>query len=610
MTKKRAIIYHHDDPDGHVAGGIVMNALKELHPGDYTFEHYPKNYEDEFLDHDRSDLADTDVEIYMVDLSFTKMTVQKIIDALSPSCVKHFVWIDHHASSEETALDLSGFLEDMGDSPIAKHLYDFNIIFDNGLCGAALTYLWYQLMKDFFTNGDKDPFRFGSLINDINTAHDADSKTISCTIPKLNNKTISIPEFLYHLDAYDRWTRADPECNAFLVGLKTMGDGYWFTDTNAIYDGMTTLVNTTYAMNCISNGNLILRYQKNEYKDQEDLIAIRELYGTRLAFKNGVGNSWNFLDLLDTNYVEAGIIGRYNPVVKMWMYSIYANKRNSLKVNKVAEGFINGGGHPGAAGFRLKECLFDMSDADLYVYLESNYPKVVEALGGGITSTAPTFTASAPELPKAVEEVTSNLKEPMKSTIHAEVAKEVDTSASAIGSSIPKEEEESKPKLNFRLDLDISDREDRIFLGGTCSFPNIVHTTYRDIIKKFADEDLYFDPVVDNWNAEAQKKEDQMKAICKYHLYVFYPCAENIYSMYESARDLAIMNPDCIKVYFVNGFDATASYTYWMNPKQMSVAEKLTKDYPESVKIVTPSELTFELGGLVTTVIKDARQNR
>ena len=299
-------------------------------------------------------------------------------------------------------------------------------------------------------------------------------------------------------------------------------------------------------------------------------------------------------------------------MIKMWMYSIYANKRNSLKVNKVAEGFVNGGGHAGAAGFRLHECLFDMSDKELCDYLETNYPKVVEALGGQVKSNTLSFTASAPapELSETAKSVVSNMEEPMKSAIHAATAETVDTSASDIGSSVVKSEDEPKPKLNFRLDLDVPDQEDRIFLGGTCSFPNIVHTTYRDIIKKFANEDLYFDPVVDNWNAEAQKKEDQMKAICKYHLYVFYPCAENIYSMYESARDLAIMNPDCIKVYFVNGFDAGASYTYWMNPKQMAIAEKLTKDYPESVKIVTPSELTFELGGLVTTVIKDARQNR
>lgn len=70
-----------------------------------------------------------------------------------------------------------------------------------------------------------------------------------------------------------------------------------------------------------------------------------------------------------------------------------------------------------------------------------------------------------------------------------------------------------------------------VFLGGTCN-----NSTWREKIIK----DLkvpYFNPVVDDWNEEAQKREIEQRETAKFVLYVITPLMKGVYSIAEVVDD-------------------------------------------------------------------------
>lgn len=70
-----------------------------------------------------------------------------------------------------------------------------------------------------------------------------------------------------------------------------------------------------------------------------------------------------------------------------------------------------------------------------------------------------------------------------------------------------------------------------VFLGGTCN-----DSTWRERLIK----DLkvpYFNPVVKDWNEEAQKKEIEERKTAKFVLYVITPLMTGVYSIAEVIDD-------------------------------------------------------------------------
>jgi hypothetical protein len=71
----------------------------------------------------------------------------------------------------------------------------------------------------------------------------------------------------------------------------------------------------------------------------------------------------------------------------------------------------------------------------------------------------------------------------------------------------------------------------KVFLGGTTN-----NSDWRDTLI----EDLkidYFNPVVKDWNEEAQKEEIKQRKNCDYVLYVITPKMEGVYSIAEVVDD-------------------------------------------------------------------------
>ena len=73
-----------------------------------------------------------------------------------------------------------------------------------------------------------------------------------------------------------------------------------------------------------------------------------------------------------------------------------------------------------------------------------------------------------------------------------------------------------------------------VFLGGTCN-----NSTWRDELLTMLDNNkvIAFNPVVDDWNEEAQANEDWHKANDDFCLYVLTPEMTGIYSIFEIADD-------------------------------------------------------------------------
>lgn len=71
----------------------------------------------------------------------------------------------------------------------------------------------------------------------------------------------------------------------------------------------------------------------------------------------------------------------------------------------------------------------------------------------------------------------------------------------------------------------------KVFLGGTCN-----GSVWREFVKARLECD-YFDPVVDDWNEEAQERERYEREQCDYVLYAITLRMKGVYSIAEVVDD-------------------------------------------------------------------------
>lgn len=88
----------------------------------------------------------------------------------------------------------------------------------------------------------------------------------------------------------------------------------------------------------------------------------------------------------------------------------------------------------------------------------------------------------------------------------------------------------------------------KVFLGGTCA-----KSTWRDELIPMLDVD-YFNPVVEDWNEEAQQEEVKQRKDCNYCLYVITKEMEGVYSIAEVVDDSNKQPDKTIFCYLEDGF--------------------------------------------------------
>ena len=119
-----------------------------------------------------------------------------------------------------------------------------------------------------------------------------------------------------------------------------------------------------------------------------------------------------------------------------------------------------------------------------------------------------------------------------------------------------------------------------VFLGGTCN-----NSTWRDELLPMLDSEKIdaFNPVVDDWNEEAQANEDYHKANDEYMLYVITPEMKGVYSIFEIAM-LSCKKQDKLIVCFLNERNGLT-----FDPFVQKNIEKIKKDLASNGTVVLNS---------------------
>lgn len=556
-----SIVYHHDDPDGHIAGAILSGHIRR-----YDFIktiHIPKNYNQEFnewydidailklmsKDYDTTidELVDTDivVDINMVDLSFTENTLSTIESFGKTGIVEipeysitislgSIVWIDHHASS--------GCIFDKAKSIImssvaTEYVDDSFAYFDNNLCGAALTWVYTELRTQGLYPGKitrEDQSSRDFIVDAV------DSFANGCSI------SMTLPFGLFHLDAYDRWTKMDADADAWISGLRYYG--YTFETGNPIYaytdddtkDSKKILMVLTnqFSNSCIHSGNTILRSTRMEYERQRNRIKIIAIGDYRVAIKNAIGNSWNFCDLLQLPILDGGchygILGAYDPTVNKYRYSIYRNEtigndESIANCRKMAES-LGGGGHLGASGFALDDSLFNLCPGELILYFYKH------CSDNGVA-----FGVAADHI------------------------------------------------VDYTIDDEL---KDIVYVGG--SFATSVYgdgaaKVAENLTKFFPQDMIYYSDSI-HPSVETKRRE------CKYHIYAFYPGKYDIPGIFDIVSD--INNPKYdTRIFFIEYTeDRDGTKAVW-GSRDLALIKSLAVSNPETVMLCDEVTMFFTLGG-------------
>ena len=308
-------IYHHNDHDGIVAAGILLDYLTKTV---YYNRQAPKiecnmiDYDKE-LNFDHINFENLD-EVYFLDYSFSnKRNLYEFEKLLKRRIMgDEVVWIDHHKSS-------IGVLES----------YNILGVRHTALCGAAWTYIWCH-----------------------------DRSYIGC-LKKYDNEYISrefhkdaiIPVFLKYIDDYDCWKKLYLLTNDFHYGLTIS------TPHDPIINRL--LLSSDGIDKIIFAGEKVQEYLKFENKEYHidmygfEFTLPEENGGLRCFCLNRKGNSIMFGDKI--NEYDAVIPFYY--VNGKWKYSIFSIKED-VDCSEVAKSF-GGGGHKGAAGWVSNILLFE-----------------------------------------------------------------------------------------------------------------------------------------------------------------------------------------------------------------------------------------------------------
>ena len=99
------------------------------------------------------------------------------------------------------------------------------------------------------------------------------------------------------------------------------------------------------------------------------------------------------------------------------------------------------------------------------------------------------------------------------------------------------------------LEKEAMEKKPKVFLGGTC-----VKSTWRDELIPMLEID-YFNPVVSEWNEEAQKQEVKERKECNFVLYVITSEMEGVYSIAEVIDDSNKRPNTTILCVLYKGFD-------------------------------------------------------
>lgn len=280
----RRIVFHHNDNDGKAAAAVIYQAYELFTDGSID-KFISVNYNDSIP---TPELVEEGDVVYIVDYSFTKATVQNLIDISKK--VDRLYWFDHHLSSLEVYDDI------IKDNICSK------AIVDTERCGALITL---------------DYFKDKGLIS---------GETLLC-----------MKEVIKYVDDYDRWIHKYPASMYFNIGSQ-------MRDTRPTSD-----LWITWPSDSIRDGKIIKEYndKKNSNIVKKDGFVIKINGHDCIVLNTPEASSQTFAEY----YEQYKFAIRFVFNGKNYTYSIYSDLED-INCAELAKRFNpKGGGHKGAAGF-------------------------------------------------------------------------------------------------------------------------------------------------------------------------------------------------------------------------------------------------------------------
>lgn len=262
----------------------------------YENNYNPEDYiEVDYVQELPIEKIDMNEKVYFVDYSFSKNTAEFLRKILK--ITDNVIWIDHHESSLE----------------MLKENIDLRTIkgyVTEGISGAALTYMY--LYKESY---DNIPLVL-KYVSDYDCHH---------------LKLDKVMEFKYGIESFDHNPISD-------LWIKLLNEGD--DKDNKVLDEV------------VENGEIVKRYIDGINRELRNTLSYEtEIDGYKaLVVNTSYKGSAIFGDEI-SNY-DVCMVWRYSK--GNYEYSVYSEK---IDVSKLAEKY-GGGGHPGAAGFVLKDKLF------------------------------------------------------------------------------------------------------------------------------------------------------------------------------------------------------------------------------------------------------------
>lgn len=239
-------------------------------------------------------------KVFLVDFSFTENTKHYLDKLIAKDC--NIIHIDHHSSTMELYKNNPKYQE-LDGIRTEEH------------SGAALTWMYFTGAKSI----EECPF-FVQYVSDFDCWHF-----------NLHNTQ----EFKYGMETFDY----HPLCK---IWEQLISEHYDCDD------------NLSFVHSIIDNGFVVKKYIDNINKEYCEKYA----YETELE-----GNKCIVVNKKDCGSLVFGELVEQYPMCMVWsfdgeyyQYSIYSSNEN-IACNKIAEKY-GGGGHKGAAGFRMKEMPF------------------------------------------------------------------------------------------------------------------------------------------------------------------------------------------------------------------------------------------------------------
>ena len=320
----KILIVHHTDADGHCAAALVKYELA----GPAYIDYYAYNYAGEI----KCDV-DSGTMVYLVDISMNDDVESFIKHCIDIKC--KIVHIDHHKTSVEY------YNENKIDDPNWVYfVHDENDTRNGPLSGCLLTFI-YSCM-----NSDKrqHPMDVDFDLTELRDHLIFDGNT---------DMEYRVPFIVRLIDDHDVWRHKMNETKPFSYAYKRMPKEFISPDNEDMWEAIYN-DNHRIIFQAIQSGE---RYIEDENERNEILRSIggfeTDIFGNHCYCINSLTAG---SDQFGDEYDNHDMVCRFAYNGKGWSYSLYSSKW-VVDCSAIAKEY-GGGGHRGAAGFKLDYCIF------------------------------------------------------------------------------------------------------------------------------------------------------------------------------------------------------------------------------------------------------------